>query len=202
MNVSPDLIVIDTLTREMTGMDENSNNDAKLVQRFNEEMAEHYGCMVLAIGHTGKDQSRGLRGAQVFIDNSDAVHYLKKHGEGVVLQPKKLKEVDTDDKTVFLEVEKDKYGKSITLAKCDEMPDITQRKETKSRHAWASVHEVLKVLNSLKGEASDMTLETKIAGAHGLDRNLVHKVLYANDDLTFLRPTSGKWKIPEQEHDL
>jgi hypothetical protein len=199
--VKPDLIVIDTLTREMTGLDENSNNDAKLVLKHNEEMSEHYGCMVLAIGHTGKDQSKGMRGAQVFVDNSDAVLFLKKAATGVFLKPQKLKETDIDDTLIFLEVEK-QYGKSITLGKSENVPDMAQGKSQASRYPWASPEEVIKVLEGLGGETSSGVLELEIAGAHGIDRDVVRKQLLKNDALTFLRPVHGKWAIPKREYDL
>lgn len=201
LKVKPDLIVIDTLTREMTGLDENSNNDAKLVLKHNEEMADHYGCMVLAIGHTGKDQSKGMRGAQVFVDNSDAVLFLKKTATGVLLKPQKLKETDIDDTLIYLEVEK-QFGKSITLGKTDKIPDDAKGKEQSSRYAWAQVDEVLKVLESLKGETSDSVLHMTIAGMYGIDRDLVKKQLDKNTSLVFLRPERGKWVIPKMEYDL
>lgn len=202
LKVKPDLIIIDTLTREMTGLDENSNNDAKLVLKHNEEMAEHYGCMVLAIGHTGKDQSKGMRGAQVFVDNSDAVIFLRKKATGVLLKPQKLKEADIDDTLIFLEVEK-QYGKSITLGKSDNMPD-DKAKETTSRYAWASVTEVTSVLVGLGGETSMGVLSQEIAGKNGIDDpDIVRKQLLKNDELKFLKRADGKWAIPKPlEYDL
>lgn len=203
LKVTPDLVVIDTLTRQMTGLDENSNNDGKTVLKFNEELAAHYGCMVLAVGHTGKDQSKGLRGAQVFIDNSDAVIYLKKQGKGIFLRAQKLKEVDIDGEAIFLAVEE--VGKSIVLNRGEAPHENSGAKMTGSRYPWASTPEVVAVLHELckaTGETSDFMIYQTISSAHGIDSDLVRMQLSKNDDLTAFRPTKGKWAMPVQEYDL
>jgi hypothetical protein len=43
------------------------------------------------------------------------------------------------------------------------------------------------VLQGLGGETSDSVLCMEIAGAHGLEKDLVHKQLHQNDGLTFMR---------------
>jgi hypothetical protein len=118
MRFLPEFIAIDTLTRMQSGMDENSNNDQKLVLKHCEEMSDHYGCFILLNGHTGKDEGRGVRGAQVLIDNADAVIMAKKTKVGTSLTVKKLKEVDIGDKSFFLQVKE--FGKSIILERTEE----------------------------------------------------------------------------------
>jgi hypothetical protein len=81
------------------------------------------------------------------------------------------------------------------------LDDLNPKKQS-SRYAWASVEEVVRVLQGLGGETSDSVLCMEIAGAHGLEKDLVHKQLHQNDGLTFMRPEKGKWKIPAREHDL
>lgn len=200
MKVNPEFIVIDTLTREMTGLDENSNNDAKLVLKHNEEMAQYYGCMVLAVGHTGKDQSKGLRGAQVFIDNSDAVLFMKKMASGVTLRPEKLKEVDCDGTKIFMEIKT--VGSSIVLERSENIPDEDSGKAKGPRRDWASPEEIVKVLQTLQGETSTEMLVQAIVSGYGIDRHKVRRALNANDDLTFLRPSKDIWKIPDQKPEM
>lgn len=197
LNVQPELIVIDTLTREMTGLSENSNDEAKLVLKFNEEMAHHYGCMVLAIGHTGKDQSKGMRGAQVFIDNSDAVLFLKKRAGGVTLKPQKLKEVDTDDTVFYLQV-KDSAN-SIVLEKVEALAE--EPRAGKSRIDWSSPKEVTAILNSAGGSLSLNMLAAEIAKRTGADAGTIRRRLAASEELKYLR-NGNNWELPKQEYDL
>jgi hypothetical protein len=74
-------------------------------------------------------------------------------------------------------------------------------KKPASKYSWASVEEIVAVLEGLGGETSDSILELEIASAHGIDKALVHKQL-SNDALTWLRPSKGKWAIPSREFDL
>ena len=198
MGVTPDLVVIDTLTREMTGLDENSNNDGKLVLKFNEELAAHYGCMVLAVGHTGKDQGRGLRGAQVFMDNSDAVLFLKKRTSGVALTPKKLKEVDCDGEPIYLQVKE--AAKSIVLERVEELPQ--EAKQGKTRTDWASPAEVSAVLNAHGGSLSFTMLAQNIAAKTGVALKRVKDTLSHSEELKWMH-SDGQWSLPtKQEYDL
>jgi hypothetical protein len=81
------------------------------------------------------------------------------------------------------------------------LDDLNPKKQT-SRYAWASVEEVVRALQGLKGETTDSVLCLEISSSHGIAKDLVHKQLQQNDALTFLRPEKGKWKIPTLEHDL
>lgn len=198
MQVRPDFMVIDTLTRMLTGLDENSNNDGKLIVKHNEEMADHFGCFVLGIGHTGKDEKKGLRGNQAMIDNSEVVHSLKKTPDGTALRVVKLKEVDIPDEPFFFKTEK--LASSITLNRTEIAP--VEMKVAKSKYSWADVSEVLAVLNQLGGETSMSMMVQTIAGATGADADVVRKELRHNTALAFLKPTSDTWKIPLPEYDL
>jgi len=199
MDARPDFVVIDTVTRMMTGMDENSNNDGKLILSRCEEMAQHYGAFVLGVGHTGKDQSKGLRGAQVMIDNSEVVHFAKKSGTGTSLMVKKLKEVDIPAETFYLEVQK--FGASIVLERAEGKSEIEQKAGT-PRYGWSSTQEIVKMLETLGGRASTDTLVQEISGHFGIEKDLVRRQLHKNDDLRWLRPDSNNWLIPTQEYDL
>ncbi len=200
MKVQPSLIVIDTLTRMMAGLSENSNDDAKLALKMAEEMAAHYGAFVLAVGHTGKNVGRGVRGAQVFIDNSDAVFHITKQNNGAVnVKIKKLKEVDIPAEPYYLDVKK--FGASIFLERTqDAKPD--SGKSNGSRYDWASSSEVVKTLQGLGGETSMATLVQEIAGRYSIDGAKVRSQLSNNAELAWLRPDNNTWKIPSQEYDL
>jgi hypothetical protein len=87
------------------------------------------------------------------------------------------------------------------LERTAELAELNPKKQT-SRYGWASVDEVVAMLQGLGGETTDSVLFSEIAGKHGLDKQLVRDQLRKNDALTFLRPTEGKWAIPNREYDL
>jgi hypothetical protein len=199
LKANPSLIIIDTLTRLITGLDENSAKDASMVTKFMEQLARYFECFVLAVHHTGKDQDKGARGSSAFYANVDTVLSTRLKQGGTELKVKKQKDADVQDETFNFAVKE--IGASIVLERTAELADLNPKKQS-SRYGWASVGEVTKVLNGLGGETTDAVLFQAIAGNHGLDNHLVREQLRKNDGLTFLRPTEGQWKIPTQEHDL
>lgn len=199
LRAKPALIVIDTLTRLITGMDENSAKDASMVTNFMEQLARHYECMVLAVHHTGKDQNKGARGSSAFYANMDTVISTRLKLGGTELRMRKQKDADVSDELHYFAVKE--VGNSIVLARSAALADVSTKTKTGSRYSWASVEEVTRTLAGLGGEASEIVLIAEIAGEHGLDKNLVRKQL-DNDDLTFLRSEKGKWAIPKREYDL
>jgi hypothetical protein len=199
LKAKPSLIIIDTMTRLITGLDENSAKDASMVTKFMEQLARYYECFVLAIHHTGKDQNKGARGSSAFYANMDTVISTKLKQGGTELRVRKQKDADVSDEISCFAVKE--IGSSIVLARTEMLDDVNPKKQT-SRYGWASVEEVVRVLQGLGGETSDSVLCMEIAGAHGIAKDLVHKQLSENDALTFLRPEKGKWKIPAREFDL
>ncbi len=200
LKAKPSLIVIDTLTRLITGMDENSAKDATMITSFMEQLARYYECFVLAVHHTGKDQSKGARGSSAFYSNMDAVLSVKLKQGGTELRVRKQKDADVSEEVSYFAVKE--VGSSIVLERTAALADMSPSKLQSSRFAWASVEEVLKVLESLGGETSESVLAQEISGATGVDRDQVRKQLAKNEALTFLRPSAGKWAIPKREYDL
>lgn len=199
LKAKPALIVIDTLTRLITGLDENSAKDASMITNFMEQLARYYECFVLAIHHTGKDQNKGARGSSAFYANMDTVISTKLKIGGTELRVRKQKDADVSDDISYFAVKE--MGASIVLERSETLADAAP-KSNGSRYSWASVEEVVRMLEGLGGETSEQVLVMEIAGTHGLDKDLVRKQLQKNEDLTFLKPTKGKWAIPKREYDL
>lgn len=199
LNAKPALIVIDTLTRLITGLDENSAKDASMITNFMEQLARYYECFVLAIHHTGKDQNKGARGSSAFYANMDTVISTKLKIGGTEFRVRKQKDADVSDEISYFAVKE--MGPSIVLERSAALADAAP-KTNGSQYAWASVEEVVRVLEGLGGETSEQVLVMEIAGTHGLDKDLVRKQLAKHEALTFLKPTKGKWQIPKREYDL
>lgn len=199
LGAKPSLIVIDTLSRLLTGLDENSAKDATMVTNFMEQLARYYECFVLAVHHTGKDQSKGARGSSAFHANMDTVLSTKLKIGGTEFRVRKQKDADVSDEISFFAVKE--VGASIVLER-GEMPAEMSPIKGKPKHAWASAEEVVKTLKSLNGQTSESVLCSEIAGNLGIDADLVRRQLNANEELAWLRPSKGLWAIPEREFDL
>lgn len=68
-----DLIVIDTWARSTSGSDENGNSDASVGYDKLDQLRRIGGACVLVVHHTGKDETKGLRGASALRDNANTV---------------------------------------------------------------------------------------------------------------------------------
>jgi AAA domain/Bifunctional DNA primase/polymerase, N-terminal len=71
--INPCLLVIDTATRALRGLDENSAKDMGLLAEACEMVQRELDCTVLVIRHTGKDVERGSRGSNVLEGDFDTV---------------------------------------------------------------------------------------------------------------------------------
>lgn len=67
------LIVFDTYSATMLGLDENDPNDANGFVRYCRSLIQQFGCSVLALTHTGKDRDRGARGTSALPAGVDTV---------------------------------------------------------------------------------------------------------------------------------
>jgi hypothetical protein len=199
LNARPALIVIDTMSRLLTGLDENSAKDATMITNFMEQLSRYFEAMVLGIHHTGKDQNKGARGSSAFYANLDVVISTKLRQGGTELRVRKQKDADVSDEISYFQVKE--IASSIVLERTSSLPEIEQ-KAGKSRYDWASAKEVVKTLEGMGGKASTSTLVQEISGRHGIDGDLVRRQLAKNDDLAWLRPDKNHWEIPTQDFDL
>lgn len=199
LRAKPSLIVIDTLSRLTTGMDENTAKDATLITTFMENLARYYECFVLAIHHEGKDSNKGARGSSAFYANMDVVISTKLRQGGTELRARKQKDADVSDEIHYFQIKE--MSSSIVLERANSMLPEVEHKSGKSRYDWASVKEVVKSLEGEGGSTSLANLAQDIAGRHGIDVDLVRKQLLKADDLKWLRD-GNTWRIPKQEYDL
>lgn len=199
LKAKPTLIVIDTMTRLLMGLDENSAKDASMITNFMEQLSRYFEAFVLGIHHTGKDQNKGARGSSAFYANLDTVISTKTKIGGTEFRVRKQKDADVSDEPMYFSVKE--VAQSIVLERSAALADGATKKPS-SRFSWASVEEVVRTLEGLGGETSQQVLIMEIASQHGIDKDLVRKQLAASDELTFLRPEKGKWEIPKREYNL
>lgn len=71
LDVEPDLIIIDTLSRHLMETSENSNEDMAKVVIYLERLMRKYDTAIMLVHHTGKNAKNGSRGASSLRSNID-----------------------------------------------------------------------------------------------------------------------------------
>ena len=96
------LVVVDTVARSMLGADENSATDMGKFVKSCDTVKEHCGCALLAIHHSGKDSSKGMRGSSALMGAVDTSIRVKKSGEQITLNMDKQKDAEPIEDQFFL----------------------------------------------------------------------------------------------------
>ena len=94
----PALIVLDTLSKMMVGLNENDAGDASKLIRFCDSLVEAFECTVLVIHHMGKDESRGGRGSSAFYAGFDSVLEVKASRATKAVAVRVLKHKDAEER--------------------------------------------------------------------------------------------------------
>lgn len=194
MEFKPALIIIDTKSRLISGMDENTSKDSSNIMHFLEQLSEYYSCCVLVIDHVGKDESKGQRGSTVYSANADFSIETKKMVRGMQMIIRKQKEADVEDSSQFFETTV--FGKSIVLLKTNRVLDGANEKKA-PKIEWASLKEVCEVLQKLGGSVGGMILAQTISGNVGVDIHQVSRTLSASEELKILR-NGNRWELPDE----
>lgn len=92
-----ELVIIDTLAQNMGSAEENSATDMSTVSRNLERLKEALDTTVLAVHHTGKDASRGLRGSSSIYAAADTVLELSAQGSAIRLESVKQRDLAGGD---------------------------------------------------------------------------------------------------------
>ena len=78
-----DLVIIDTLARCMNG-DENSVKDMNLAIKGCDRIRERTGAAVMLVHHSGKDQSKGMRGSTALLGAIDGSMRMRPTGNDAI----------------------------------------------------------------------------------------------------------------------
>ena len=78
---TPSLIIIDTMSRTLGVMDENTGPTMNLYETMTRKLMREFGCVVFTVGHTGKDPDKLLRGHSSGLANFDAYILYKASGD-------------------------------------------------------------------------------------------------------------------------
>lgn len=94
----PQLIVIDTLSRSVEDMNESSSQDVMRFVSNAELISKAFGCVVMPVHHTGKDESKGMRGSSALHGSADAEWLVSRPEDAGPRQMSVEKMKDGEDK--------------------------------------------------------------------------------------------------------
>lgn len=92
------LVVVDTVSRAIAGVDENSQETMSAFIRACDQIKNHTGGALIGIHHSGKDKDRGMRGSSVLLGGVDAAIKLTKDNGLVTLLVEKQKDGEDGQK--------------------------------------------------------------------------------------------------------
>lgn len=163
----PALIVIDTMARNFLG-DENSAKDVGQFISNVDLIRNAFGCGVLVIHHSGKDQERGARGSTALKGAVDAEYGCKKDNDGVItLKSSKMKDAEQPkDRHMKLQgVELnlfDEDNEAVTSAVVIQVeesevvkPDSEQRNQYKTERLWSGSGKKVFIDSVINNESGD-----------------------------------------------
>lgn len=85
-------VIVDTLNRVMPGGDENASQDMGLVIAAAKLIEREFGCAVVFIHHSGKDESKGSRGHSSLKAATDAEISVKREGDVRTVTAEKVRD--------------------------------------------------------------------------------------------------------------
>ena len=94
--VPPDLIIVDTVARAMSGADENTSRDmGKFVENLT-KIGQGLNAHIIGIHHSGKGEERGPRGSNSLPASADTVLALEKTDDVIRVSQEKQRDGSTD----------------------------------------------------------------------------------------------------------
>lgn len=98
------LIVIDTVSRALSGADENGQEAMGAFVKACDAIRRHAGASVIGVHHSGKDKDRGMRGSTVLLGACDASIRVSKDEKIVTLKTEKQKDAE-EAAPIYMEME-------------------------------------------------------------------------------------------------
>jgi len=173
------VVIIDTLNRAAPESDENSSRDMGLILEAAKRLQAMTGGLVVLVHHTGKDESKGLRGHSSLFAAMDAVVTVSRDGDRREWRMAKSKDgADGEAHTFKLQVEPlgfDEHGDSLTS--CVVVPTNEPPKEPKGKRMGECEGAVLEFLASRPGGVRKGDVTKHFDGRY--DRSNVYRAIRA-----------------------
>lgn len=135
------LVIIDTISRALSGSDENSASEMSGFVDACSHIQKLTSATVMGIHHTGKDQSRGLRGSSVLKGAVDCSILVRRNGDDQIhLSIDKMKDSEPPE-DIFLDMVSTEIGthlnpeSSLILKESDSINKIKKKGKTNSNQS-------------------------------------------------------------------
>lgn len=209
---NPKLIVIDTLSKAMAGLNENDAADAGQFLRFCDALVEKFGCSVVAIHHTGKDFAKGARGSSAFHAGFDTVIEIRAKRETKAVSVTVQKHKDAEEKETPWTFEGRVIGGSLVFFPTTQKEHYTLTNE-QSEYSPRKIGAALKKLNAYGADhalttnvlAQEITerVENQSDESHQIAISRAARALHraAKEDLEAYTVQNGKqtmWALPAE----
>lgn len=210
LEAPPVLIIIDTLSKNSGGLDENSNSDVKaFIGRLDVLLKRRYGATVLLVHHTGHVEKGRARGASALEADTDAAYVINRSPGTTEVTVSRERFKDSGDlpplayraETIRLgEVDDD--GKDVTsLALVPIDPQTVATEQRGAGPRGLRQRELLKALKELQSKTTDVLIWgppelRRIARELGLPKQTAQDACAALAHF-YLIPTIGGYRLAE-----
>lgn len=134
------LIIIDTLSRAMSGLEENSSKDAMVFLQQMEHIKDTFQCSMMFVHHGGKDVTRGMRGSSALLAGVDTCVMIGNASNQIKWMTQKQK----DGECVHLNFNLLKYNDSMIVVPHETIQhDVKDNQHTYANHGkpWTKEQE-------------------------------------------------------------
>ena len=152
MDLHIGLTVIDTVSRAITGADENKQDAISKFVHSCSRVQRHVNGAALGIHHTGKDVSRGMRGSTVLIGACDTSIRCKgdlKLAKSVTLIVEKQKDGEQID-DVILDMKTVEWGQGLAKPVTTLVPQVGKEPTTEAGETGLSRHQIGRIFAKIR----------------------------------------------------
>lgn len=215
LEINPRLIVIDTLSKNSGGLDENSNTEVKaFIGTLDNGLKRKFNCTIVLVHHTGHVSKDRARGASALEADTDAAYVITREGASKVVSVSRERFKDSGDlPPLVYQAEVIELGyedddglpvTSIALTETDNIPaEIAGDRQPRS----GPQKQMLRVLRDLQAKADADDLGPIVWGIEelrsigrgsGLPKTTARDVVMALCQF-WLKPCAGGYRLPTKE---
>lgn len=152
---TPRLIVLDTLSRSITDLNESDSRDIMKFVEHAQEIAEEFDALVMPIHHCGKDESRGMRGSSALHGAADAEWLVTRDQKKVRrIVVEKMKDGPESGKLRYdlrdEDLGPDEHGERIVTCVAEVYVDTATESERSGTAGAADATQAVKVMHGLQ----------------------------------------------------
>jgi AAA domain/DnaB-like helicase N terminal domain len=209
-NITPALVVVDTLSKFSPGLDENDNAEvASFLSALSTALREHFGCTVLLVVHAGHGDAKRPRGASALMANPD-VEYIVERPDPTAMTATVSRERFKDSppmpplaytaEAVDLG-RQDAYGEPVTSLVLLDADAATVAPARRPQLAGKAQRQLLGALRAQAPEGAGIwTLADmrEVARKAGLHKNTARAAADALASSPFMVATVGGWRLADE----